>query len=273
MHLRSFRQGPLDLSTLQRMTPSVFAEVAAKNVSEKYLFIPTSNVVETLQEKGWQCYSAVENRTRLEERQGYQKHSLRFRHESTLAPTLVGEVIPEIVLTNSHDGTSAFQFALGFHRLVCSNGLMLPDSVLEKISVRHSGRINADVIDATYELLEGLPKATLEIEEMRNTKIHRDDALALASAARHLRWEEDKVDDVQPAQLLLPRRYGDKTENAWETMNIIQEHLIRGQVKVGNDSRRGFRRSKAVTNIQEDQRINKGIWELTRHFMQQKKAS
>jgi hypothetical protein len=265
---------PIGLSTLQRLTPSVFAEVAARNVSEKYLFIPTSNVVETLHDKGWQCYKAIENRVRLDDRQGFQKHSLRFRHNSTLAPTLVGEVIPEIVLTNSHDGSSSFQFALGFHRLVCSNGLMVPDSTLEKICVRHSGKYRSDVIDATYELLDGLPKATLQIEEMRNTKIHRDDALALASASRHLRWEEDKVDEIQPAQLLAPRRWGEKNDNAWETMNILQENIIKGGVAVGGAStRRGFRRSKAVTNIQEDQRINKAVWELTQHFMRARAAS
>jgi uncharacterized protein DUF932 len=43
---------------------------------------------------------------------------LRFRHEDVSQSLAVDDVIPEVVLINSHDGTSAYKLIAGLYRLM-----------------------------------------------------------------------------------------------------------------------------------------------------------
>jgi hypothetical protein len=62
------------------------------------------------------------NREKILLRKGaFARHLLRFRHADHLSAPAVGGEVPELVLLNSHDGTSAYKFLTGIFRLVCSN--------------------------------------------------------------------------------------------------------------------------------------------------------
>ena len=67
-------------------TPSSILSTAAHpRMSERYGFVPTHEIVEAFNRDGWQLTSANEVKVRKPERAGFQKHLLRFTHESQLA--------------------------------------------------------------------------------------------------------------------------------------------------------------------------------------------
>ena len=118
---------------LRQMAPAIFSTSAKLDVSDKYKFLPTIEVVDGLRAAGWQPVKATEQRVNTLERQGFQKHQLRFRRQDDLGlVTKVGDVFPEIVLVNSHDRSSAYQLHAGLFRLACSNGMVVSDSTFEK---------------------------------------------------------------------------------------------------------------------------------------------
>jgi len=43
----------------------------------------------------------------------------------------IDSLVPEIVLTNSHDGYASFQLMAGVFKFVCSNGMIVADSLVE----------------------------------------------------------------------------------------------------------------------------------------------
>lgn len=86
---------------------------AHSNTSDRYSFIPTSRVVSVLADHGWHPAKIREAGTRIEENKGFQAHLIRFRNELTTSNLQVGDFIPEIVLYNSHMGTSAFKLMAG----------------------------------------------------------------------------------------------------------------------------------------------------------------
>ena len=136
-------------------------------MSTRYTFIPTSQVVTALRKEGWQPVRAFESRVRDEEKKGYQKHMVRFRHVDALAgdaPMVVGDTHPEMVLLNGHDGSSSYQIHAGLFRLVCSNGMVVADATIEKVCTRHSGDIINQVIEGTYQVIEAAPKAIAQVE-------------------------------------------------------------------------------------------------------------
>lgn len=49
---------------------------------------------------------------------------------------IMGSQVPEIILLNSHDGSSSYQMLLGLFRQVCANGLIYVD-VLGEVRVLH----------------------------------------------------------------------------------------------------------------------------------------
>lgn len=258
------------LAVIERNAPSVFATEPFGGMSDKYKFIPTIDVVERLLDEGFVLSKVAENRVRLASKEGYARHMLRFRH-GDLAPQ-VGDLIPEIVLTNSHDGTSAFQMSAGLYRLVCANG-MTAGGDQYRIRQRHAGDVH-DVIDGVFKVVEELPQVMDEAMSWNGIELNAGEQIAYARAALPLRWDVDEHGNapVNPSHLLRTRRWGDKGDDLFTTFNKVQEAVIKGGVSaMGSTGKR--RASKAVNSVGEDQRLNKALWTLTQEFAKLKLAA
>src|SRR5262249_39656086 len=140
---------------LHRSAPSIFASTPWHHMSDGYRFVPTIEVVDLLRGRGFQPVRAQQSRSRIEGKGAFTKHLIRFRHDSLIDAPRVGEEIPELVLVNSHDGTSSYQLMAGIFRLVCSNGLVVQSTDFGSIRVHHSGGkdFQQRVIDATYQIV------------------------------------------------------------------------------------------------------------------------
>jgi hypothetical protein len=253
------RQSGLSTSHLQFLAPSIFAEQPHKDVSEKYRFIPTIEVVNMLRDSGWNPIMAGENKVRSEDRYGCQKHIIRFRHHSR---SNIGEQESvDLVLTNSHDRSAAFVFHAGVFRFVCSNGMVVADATLAKISVRHVGLTDTDLVGAAETVANGADKIADRLNVWKNVELNSAEQNAYAEAAALCRWSEDEV-KVQPDQLVEPRRYADNKNDLWTTFNRVQENLIRGGLRVGVKNGRR-QRTRAVKSVGADLKLNKALWTLT----------
>lgn len=268
---------PLSNEQLERVAPAIFAETPWDEVSARYVFVPTSTVVEMLRREGFEPVRAMQSRTRIEGKQGFTKHLLRFRHrdflmDRSLTPDDLGTLIPEIVVTNSHDRGSAFKVDLGIFRLVCTNGMVVGDHLCPPVSIRHSGRPD-DVIDAAFEVIGHAPAALDAAREMRALTLAPGEQAAFATAARELRWPTDDAATarVEPESLLRPRRWDDKGNDLWAVLNRAQENILKGGVKVrGADGKP--RRATAVASVDGDRKLNKALWTLAEEMRRIKAA-
>ncbi|EHX83288.1 hypothetical protein ECDEC14C_4975 [Escherichia coli DEC14C] len=128
------RERPLTREELMYHVPSIFGEDRHTSRSEQYAYIPTITVLENLQREGFQPFFACQTRVRDQSRRGYTKHMLRLRRDGEIN----GQHVPEIILLNSHDGTSSYQMLPGYFRFVCQNGCVLW-SVSGEVRVPHRG--------------------------------------------------------------------------------------------------------------------------------------
>ena len=110
---------PLSDDQIRRVAPSIFADAPHQSRSERYAYIPTAAVLTELRKEGFQPFMVTQTRVRDEGKREHTKHMLRLRHASQIN----GAEANEIVLLNSHDGTSSYQMLAGQFRFVCSNGL------------------------------------------------------------------------------------------------------------------------------------------------------
>lgn len=103
------RRDPLDNEALYRHVPSIFAREAHDSRSERYVYVPTIDIVEGLRREGWFPFFAVQSVPRDGSRHGHAKHMLRLRRDGGIGKAEAAEVI----IVNSHDGTSAYQLVFG----------------------------------------------------------------------------------------------------------------------------------------------------------------
>lgn len=103
------RERPLTDAELMQTMPSVFSGDKRESRSERYTYIPTINIINRLREEGFQPFFTCQSRVRDLSRREYSKHMLRLRREGQIN----GKEVPEIILLNSHDGSSNYQMVPG----------------------------------------------------------------------------------------------------------------------------------------------------------------
>ena len=91
---------------LKQQCPAIFTSKPAAHLSEKYSFVPTIQVIEDVKKLGWIPTGANQVKSRKAKTSGKGKHMITFEHEDF--KTKDNEKI-QILLINSHDGTSNFQ--------------------------------------------------------------------------------------------------------------------------------------------------------------------
>ncbi len=263
---------------IRRLAPSAFAVEAHESRSHRYAYIPTADVIAGMRENGFVPMMAGQARTRDAGRVGHTKHMLRFRHAGTApaAERRVGDTFPEIVLLNSHDGTSAYRVMSGVFRLVCLNGMIVADRQGAEVRVPHKGDVVRQVIEGSYAVLDDARLALEAAEAWRGVTLSRDEQRVFGEAARTLRFgdAEGYTDTpITPEQLLAPRRSEDSGSDLWRVFNRVQENAIRGGLTAwGRDAQNRPRRitSREVTGIDGDVRLNRALWQLTERMAELK---
>ena len=249
----------LDNDALYRHVPSMFAREAHDSRSERYVYVPTINIVEGLRREGWFPFFAVQAVPRDGSRHGHAKHMLRLRRDDGIGKPEAAEVI----IVNSHDGTSAYQMFAGMLRFVCTNS-MIAGERFEEVRVPHKGNIQHDIIEGVYTVAEDFPRLIDATESMKEISLSADERNVLAEASLVARYGEDES-PVRPAQIIQPRRREDDGRSLWTTFNVIQENMIRGGLHGQKRNAEGrIRRSqtRAINGIDQNVTLNRALWTL-----------
>lgn len=253
----------LNNDQLFKIAPSIFATHADEHRGERYRFVPTIEVVEEMREQGFHPVKVTSSKAKTEDGMNYVKHSLRFRRESDMDTKLakVGQILPEIALTNSHNGTSGFNIDPALMRLICTNGLVASTSQ-GTLRYRHSGKddLTGRVLEGVFSIVEDFPLIADSIEVWQNTTLDYDQRLAFARAALPLRFDDE--DGVQPEHLLAPRRYGDRNSDLFTTFNVVQENLIRGGIAMSRSEKGRRRTAREIKSVDRDLKLNRALWTL-----------
>ena len=249
---------PLSEAQLMQQAPALFTEEPYYEVSQKYHFIQTIEVINEIKKHNWYPVSVSEANVRNEEKEGYQQHLVKFRHFDDLLNPQENAV--ELLLFNSHDRSKSFTISAGIFRYVCSNGLVLAENVFESYKIKHLGERENDVALAIANITAIKPRLMQKIQMLESIKLSQPEKESFAKFALPLRFEDHL--HVDHKDLLLPHREEDEKDDAYTVLNVIQENLLRGNIKgVNKESGRAFT-SKAITSISKDVDINQGLWDI-----------
>ncbi|RQT41174.1 DUF932 domain-containing protein, partial [Burkholderia cepacia] len=250
---------PLSVDQMRRVAPSIFADGKHESRSERYTYIPTIDVLRGLRNEGFQPFMICQTRVRDSSKREFTKHMLRLRH----ADQITGEEADEIVLLNSHDGTSSYQMLAGTFRFVCQNGMVAGENIAD-IRVPHKGNVVQNVINGAFDVLDGFDLIREQKNGMRAVTLDRDEQQAFARSALVLRYDPTEVDAPAPiseSQLLAPRRFEDRRDDLWTIFNRVQENLTKGGLHGRSRSGRAMS-TRPITGIDQNVKLNRALWML-----------
>ena len=174
-------------------------------------------------------------------------------------------VFPRILLTNSHDGKTAFSFMAGLFRLVCENGLVISDEEFGSMKIRHMGYDFESLQTTINEIVEKLPLTVECMNKLKEKQLTQEQKEHFALAALGLRFDtNNKTFNME--ELLQPTRKEDEGNDLWSVYNVIQEKLVNGMVDYRNGNKQ--RKARRIKNFQQDIKINSELYELALNYAQ-----
>jgi len=259
---------PLSINDCRALSPAIFAESKHESRSDRYTYIPTTDMLEALMKEGFHPFSISQGGSRKEGKVAFTKHLIRLRHESTSLMT--GGVQPEVVLLNSHDGTSSYQLSSGLFKVACANGLIVASSMFDSVRVLHKGEVLERVVNGCKELLGNFPKVEEQITRFMGIPMSLESQVQFASKCLVARYTDPATcPPIDPRQLLIIKRPEDEEPTLWNVLNRVQEQLIMGGAGYVHTSTRGrttHRRMRSLKGIDSNMAANRAIWQIAEDF-------
>lgn len=268
----------LNEDEIRHFAPSVFATTAHHSRSDKFKPIATIEVLRMLDQEGFGVVGATQSVARQDDRKDFTKHMLRLRQKGEVTRK-VGDTVFEILLKNANDGSGAYDLLSGLFRIQCLNSLVSMSTQMTTQKVRHSGDVAPKVIEGVFSVLKDAERSLAAPDQWGQLQLAAPEAEAFARAAHAIRFPVDEQNNattnVEPQQLLKPRRHADFADDLWTVFNRVQENVIRGGLdNFGRNANGAFvrRHTREVKGIDQSTALNRALWTLGEEMAKLKAA-
>ena len=250
-----------DSSSMHKYAPSLFATEAHPRMTDKYAFTNTYDILLHIHNRGFNVTSIMGGDHR------YKKVMVRMR--STHHDARDGSA-PEVVIIDSHDGTSRLKMCMGIIRFACMNGMIAGDMFYSKSFTHRAPDLMEQVILEIEDIDTHVTKLIQRITTMRNRSTDIGDRIALADAVVKSRWGEEKdasfVADMRQ-RLLTVRRIEDQENDIYTVMNVIQENALRGGMSYVTSNNR-IAAVRPISDVRRNLNINQTLWNTAEQLME-----
>lgn len=234
----------------------------------KYKFISTKEIVEALAEHGFHAIRATQANTRLAYRRAFVKHLLAFD-----MPEIEGFVAPEgmraqIMLLNSHDGTTSYQLFLGLYNDLTQTNVIVGANTFDVQRVMHKGKKSIDeIILKSKTCIDGFTEVLKTIDIAKQTPMTAEQQLEFAELAVFARFGEMKMAGTE---LLKPLSDEDVGNDVWSVFSrirtwIINPNSVQGYRPVSFTNRK----ITSIRNIAKNVKLNRAVWDLMYSYLPQ----
>ena len=262
---------------IRQRCPLVFATSPTNSkVSEKYTVANTYTVIQDMEKLGWKVVRAAQRRATKKSSGRFSYHMVALQNPDIKITKQVDggeeivECFPQIILTNSHDGLSCFQFRVGLYRCICSNGLVISDAELSEFKIRHIYYSFENLRAVVGRILEALPSKVERMYQMSNVLLSEDQKLDFAKKALSIRKgvkeEQLQMDEETYKDLLTPVRKEDEGSSLWNVYNVLQEKIVKGGYTTAEEGKKA-RKVRKVTSFIKELDFSRRIDEVAQSYL------
>ena len=266
---RNANNTALSIERVQQLAPAAFATTKHERLTERYVPLHTSNLIPVMQDYGYSPVQAAQKKSRKSGDE-HSAHMLAFARtiDTDFAE---GDVRPEIILYNSHDGTGSVKLFAGAFRFICSNGIVAGDGFQNRLYHNKSAMLGFE--DMLRGTVDTLPAMMERINMLRGVQLSGATAYEMAKRSVATRWDMYDAQetgvyatDTTIQNLLTVNRNGDDCMDAFTVFNRIQESVIRGKAFVKSLTKAtpygSMRKARPVSSVKENIRINTELWNI-----------
>ena len=242
----------ISLNSLRERVPAIFTKTPSPKVSNRYSFADSEYYLQKFIDADWTIHSA-----RQVSKSEYAPHQVILRNKDIAT---VGDLLPQLIFTNSHNGIKKMTMDTGIYRLVCSNGLVVPTSITQSLSIKHIDLGDSTTDTIVNSFYEKVPIIMNSIDRMRNKILTNDEIDNFTYNALQIRFINAvgiNINDV-----VKPSRIEDYSNDLWTVFNVVQEKLIRGGIQLPSK-----RHSRPINNFVNDNDINTKLWQLAEQYI------
>lgn len=244
------------MEELANRTPAAFATRPHERCSARYGFIDSQRLVRYFLDEG---YKVADSRGgQRGSSRDYGMHTIRMRAPNT--SVIVGDLYPEVVITNSHDKTSRAILDLGIYRGACANGLVVGTSAGLRFAIPHVGDQREAVIKAATRAMEYVPQLQQVVGDWSNRWMTSEEMEEFNRRALIIKPSKGEVN------LLIPRRDEDVADNLWNVFNRAQENILNGGTPYSGKNNRRMK-TRPVGSVRKALDTNQRLWELAEEFL------
>ncbi len=238
--------------------PALLATDSAPTVSTRYNHISTKDIHDILGSMGWNARVGHTVNSRKNVDPLYRKHMLRY----TEGGDAIGDNTPEIIVTNSHDGSCSLTLQAGLFRLVCSNGLTVQTEDYGTVRVRHDSELSQNPLDM-IDMIAGygmqVKRSVLIPMMWGDMQMSFEDRMSFYDKAARLRSKH--MSEGELIAFDMPQRAEDRGHDLWTVFNRTQEYLVRGGYHATSANGKQ-RRVRAINAIDSLDTVNSDLFTL-----------
>jgi hypothetical protein len=260
------------------MAPAALSNNISPILTGRYSFFSTEKFLDAFEALGWEPTYVKQNGVGP-----FARHIIRFRNpELGTIPVAGDEIIPQLILDNSHDGFTKARIHLGLFRKVSGSGLVIASlpGVSCNYKFLHVGVNQKEMMEIIADTYEGYKKVGERIKEMQSMYMSEDDKIEFAYQTIAKRdperfANEDKTPDTEAIDQALdiydifePVRPQDAKDDLWTLFNVVQERTVKGLFE--QKSKKGRKsQARVITNAARNLEFNKELWTLTESVLEE----
>lgn len=250
----------LSIDQIREAAPSVFNLHAHESRSERYNVAPTVEVLERLMADQFKVVLAGQQRSRRADKLLFTRHVLRLRKEGVHS---INDCFPEIILTNSHDGSSSYRLMFGLFRSICQTQLSVGDATIAGQKVTHSAKDTAEkVVEGANDVLARTPELQAAMDAWRSTELSDAEQSLFAKQALTLHYGT-RVPPITEDEVLAASYWEDKGASLWNTFLRVQKNLTQGGLiyqRTGGKHTKGT--TRGIRGVHRNLQFNRQLWDL-----------
>ena len=266
---RNANNTALTTERIQQLSPAVFATTKHDRLTDRYVALHTSDLIPVMQDYGYAPVQAAQKRSRKVSAE-HSAHMIAFARtiDTDFAQ---GDVRPEIILYNSHDGSSSVKLFAGAFRFICSNGIVAGDGFQNRMY--HNTSALSGFEDMLRNTVANLPAMMERINLLKSVQLSSATAYEMAKRSVATRWDMFDAQtkgvyaiDKTITDVLAINRNEDDHMDAFTVFNRIQESVIRGKAFVKSLTEAtpygSIRKARPINSVKENIRINGELWDI-----------
>ena len=249
------------MTKLENMDTLLNQTSQSDSLTEKYKHITTQDALKGFLEsdKGFKI-SAFQQGNSKSKSKDYAAHIVRLRNEALK----IGNDYIELVISNSYDGSIKFGVNLGIFRLVCSNGMIVGDTVFNQ-TIKHVGQDFYNQVNlALNNALTEVDTLKRVIESMQSKILTESEVKTFIKPVFEKRLSS--VKNLQPFTdydynySLKRERQDDQANDLWTIANVIQEKCLKGGISYSHLREVKDDQGK-VTELKPSNKVTKAIYQ------------